>query len=152
MTIFLDRGEGTGIEEVSGAPWDDERKRPVLVDVKPSPFVACALDRVPPRYSHRERRGLARHSRKWPVRVPKYRPFVPLEVQYTRYNAHTIALVVNGVRRDHWLYLPDGQRPTDAQLREVGQQLKRAVARQLHETWLETMRRECHHEGGGAGE
>ena len=41
---------------------------------------------------------------------------------------------------------------TVEQLREVTRRLRRALERQLHETWLETMRRERGHDGGGAGE
>lgn len=157
MTLFLDKGDGGGLVEVIGAPWDNERKRPVLVEVEPSPFAARAFDAICPRYTHQERRRLARQGRKWPKRVPKYRPYVPspldsIEVQYVRYDAHLLAFVVNGVRHDHWLYLPTGQRPTDAQLKEVTRRLRMALEIQLHETWLETMRRERGHHGGGAGE
>jgi hypothetical protein len=111
---FLDRCDGSGIEEVSGYPWGEHDS--VLVSPRPT----LRMGRLTHlRYTHRERRHLARHGRRWPIRVPAYRQHVSLVTHPTATEAHRLAGTVDGVWSTVLLYLPVGQSVTDAHLRDV---------------------------------
>jgi hypothetical protein len=93
---FLDRCDGSGIEEVSGYPWGEHDS--VLVSPRPT----LRMGRLTHlRYTHRERRHLARHGRRWPIRVPAYRQHVSLVTQPTATEAHRLAGTVDGVWSTH---------------------------------------------------
>ena len=111
---FLDRCDDSGIEEVSGYPWGEHDN--VLVSPRPT----LRMGRLTHlRYTRRERRHLARHGRRWPIRVPAYQAArQPRDASNGNGGAQA-----RGHRRwcagDRAALPPVGQSVTDAHLRAV---------------------------------